>query len=341
MSTSSHVKSKRFPGGRFTSERGQVLVLMAVGMVAVLAMAGFAIDVSAAYHTHRRAQAAADASAMAAAEYLPGSTGQADSASSSVTAENLSDGTVTTAYSATYTSNDTVTSTAKSSSPSVFAKVLGISTFDATAKATVVVGSYLGWANDIAPWAVAQSNITWGDTRQFAVESGDQPSAGNFGHMSLPINEDTCNLGEGKDYYYLIADKEHSCLVQVGDKLLTQSGIQTGQTKQGLDDRGVIQDFDPYSILKQLSDGSYVLTTYKHPNLVVIPVIDKFSNSSVTVVGFAWFIITKYTKKTVTGMFISSQAPSGAKCPTASDPNAACPVGGYNPYGFKVIRLTQ
>jgi hypothetical protein len=39
-------------------------------------------------------------------------------------------------------------------------------------------------------------------------------------------------------------------------------------------------------------------------------------------------------------MFISSNAPSGAKCPTASDPNAACPIGAYTPYGFKEIQLT-
>ena len=50
----------------------------------------------------------------------------------------------------------------------------------------------------------------------------------------------------------------------------------TGPTAQGLADRGVIQNFDPYSILTQLPSGDWVLTTYDHPNLIVIPVIDQF-----------------------------------------------------------------
>src|SRR5262249_2646023 len=85
------------------------------------------------------------------------------------------------------------------------------------------------------------------------------------------------------------------------------------------------------------------LTTYEHPNLIVIPVVDQISNGSkpYTVVGFAWFIIQKYTAKTVEGMFIGSQAPNGEKCPTATDPNAACPVGGYNTLGFKGIELAR
>ena len=40
-------------------------------------------------------------------------------------------------------------------------------------------------------------------------------------------------------------------------------------------------------------------------------------------------------------MFVGSQAPDNAKCPTASDPNAPCPIGAYNQLGFKVITLSK
>jgi Flp pilus assembly protein TadG len=329
-----------------SSERGQVLVLAAISMVAIVAMAGFVVDVSAAYHTHRRAQAAADASALAAAEYLPESTSQASSASNSVSGQNLSDGTVSTAYAATYTSNDTVTSTAKASSPSVFAKVVGINSFDATATATATVGSYSGWANNIAPWAIPQQSLVWGQNIQFKTDTAGQ---GNFGATQLPVVEFNCGLGTGgNDYRGLIDNADHSCLVKIGDGLQSKTGNLAGPTLQGLNMRvvngmSVQQNFDPYSILQSQPDGTYVLTTYQHPNLIVIPVVDQISNGSkpYTVVGFAWFIITSYASKTVSGMFIGSQAPRGATCPTTGNANASCPVGAYNQLGFKVISLTQ
>jgi Flp pilus assembly protein TadG len=326
-------------------QRGQVLVMLGVSMLAVLAMAAFAVDVSAAYHTHRRTQAAADASAMSAAEYLPESPAQASNASASVAGNNLSDGTVTTVYSSTYTSNDTVTATAKATSPSYFAKVVGVNAFNAKATATATVGSYTGWALNIAPWAIPQQLLTWGQNVQFKTDKGGQ---GNFGGTQLPVIQMSCLLGTGgNDYRYLINNTEQSCLVNIGDGLKSKTGDLSGPTKQGLDERvvnglHVQQNFNPYTILKQQPDGTYVLTTYQHPNLVVIPVVDQVANGSkpYTVVGFAWFIITSYTNKTVNGMFISSQAPSGGKCPTASDPNAACPVGAYNQLGIKVVTLT-
>src|SRR5262249_26878447 len=103
--------------------------------------------------------------------------------------------------------------------------------------------------------------------------------------------------------------------------------------------RGVVQGFNPFSIMKQLPDGEWVITNYDHPNVVVIPVIDSFhqgSSNPFQVIGFAWFIITSYTNNTVTGMFVDSAAPGGANCN-----GSKCPVGGYNPYSIKVIQLTR
>ena len=180
--------------------------------------------------------------------------------------------------------------------------MLGFSIFSESANAKAIAGSYTGWSKGMSPWVTDKDSIKWGQIIQFKVKAGDQASSGNFGAARLPINEQNCNLaGGGSDYRKLIGGSYNSCMVSVGNKLNPETGNVTGPTGQGLSDRGVIQNFDPYSILAPQADGSYALTTYSHPNLIVIPVIDQFNNGNsnpFTVVGFAWFIITSYTSNT-------------------------------------------
>src|SRR6476661_8310549 len=56
------------------SQRGQVFALTAMAMVALCGVAGFSIDVSTWYQTHRKQQSIADAAALAAVSDLPVST---------------------------------------------------------------------------------------------------------------------------------------------------------------------------------------------------------------------------------------------------------------------------
>jgi hypothetical protein len=39
-------------------------------------------------------------------------------------------------------------------------------------------------------------------------------------------------------------------------------------------------------------------------------------------------------------MFIGSWAPGGAQCSNGGS-TVACPIGGYSPYGFKVVYLIK
>jgi Flp pilus assembly protein TadG len=327
------------------SERGQMLALMAISSVALIGVSSLVLDVGAAYRGHRKAQSAADGSALAAAQMLPNSTAQANIASQAVAAKNLPDGTVSLAIpgGGTYIANDTAIATAATTTPAFLSKVLGFSVFSESAKATAITGSYTGWSQGLSPWVTDKASIQWGQIINFKVKSGDQASSGNFGAARLPISEQNCNLaGGGSDYRKLIGGSYKACQVNIGGKLNPETGNVTGPTQQGLSDRGVIQNFNPYSILTQQPDSTYVLTTYTHPNLIVIPVIDQFNNGNsnpFTVTGFAWFIITSYTSNQVWGMFIGSSAPGGAQCQNGGGGSTSCPVGGYSPYGFKVIQL--
>jgi Flp pilus assembly protein TadG len=329
---------------RLRPERGQVIAMTAVAVVGLIGMGSFVLDLGAAYRGQRKAQSAADGSALAAAQMLPTSTSQAISASDAVKTKNLPDGTVTLQFSSQYVANDTAIVKASTTTPAFLSKVLGFSIFNESADATAVTGSYTGWSKGMSPWVTDQASIQWGQIIQFKVKAGDQASSGNFGAARLPINEQACNLaGGGSDYRKLIGGSYNSCIVKVGDKLNPETGNVTGPTGQGLADRGVIQNFNPYSILDQQPDGSYVLKTYTHPNLIVIPVIDAFHNgnsSPFNVIGFAWFIITSYSSNTVNGMFIGSWAPGGAQCSNGGS-TVACPIGGYSPYGFKVVYLIK
>ncbi len=332
------------------SETGQVLPLMAVALASLIGFAGLAVDVGGAYETHRQTQQAADASALGAAQFLPSNTSLATSTANALRAQNLPNGTINTpTYGSCYgVANTKVTVTANKDLSGYFSKLFAGK--KAHASATACVGSYTGWSTNIAPWAIDKNNITWGTTVQFKTQTAG--TSGNFGGANLPIIQYSCTIGTGgNDYRDLIDNSDQSCLVKVGDVLQSKTGNLAGPTQQGLDQRVVngqnVQK--PYCltpsacpILALQPDGTYRLTTYNHPNLIVIPVVDKISNgkTTYTVVGFAWFIIQNYDNKDVWGMFIGSEAPNGAKCPTASDANASCPVGGYTDLGFTVVSLT-
>jgi hypothetical protein len=329
---------------RLRSERGQMLALLAVSAVGLIGMGSLVLDVGGAMRQHRKAQSAADGSALAAAQFLPMSTSSASTASSQVATKNLPDGNVSISYSGTFLSNDTASTTATTTSPSFLAKVFGdkFSIFNETAKAKAFAGSYTGWSKGMSPWVTDQDSLKWGQLLTFKVKPGDQASSGNFGGARLPVSQNSCNLASGgSDYRKLIGGSFTSCMVNIGGTLQPETGNLAGPTPQGLQDRGVIQNFDPYSILTLQADGEYVLTTYDHPNLIVIPVIEQFyqgTSRPFKVTGFAWFIITSYSGTTVTGMFIGSRAPGGAQCASGSG-WTSCPTGPWSQYGFKVIQL--
>ena len=100
-------------------EGGQVLVLAAVGMIAICAMAGLAIDVGVWYQAHRKQQSIADASALAAGGQLPSNTSQASADAQTYAAKNGGSAS-SIAFSTTYMPSDTVTVEAQTTVPSYF-----------------------------------------------------------------------------------------------------------------------------------------------------------------------------------------------------------------------------
>jgi hypothetical protein len=123
------------------SERGQVVVLWVVSTVVLLGMAALVVDVGAWWRDKRRLQGTADAAALAGAQELPQSPGQARTVATNYANDNGGDvaGADITVTSGPST-NDTIDVTARRTDPGFFSNVLGIGSANISAHAKARVG---------------------------------------------------------------------------------------------------------------------------------------------------------------------------------------------------------
>ena len=115
-------------------EGGQVVAIVAVGIVALIGMAAFTIDVGSWYQVSRQAQSAADAGATAAADDLPGSASQASADATTYVNKNIS-GATTAAVTPYNGDASQVRVTVTKSAPTFFAKIFGLNSVTVTESA--------------------------------------------------------------------------------------------------------------------------------------------------------------------------------------------------------------
>lgn len=323
------------------NQNGQTIVLFILMLVLVLGAAAVVIDVGSWYLMKRKAQATADAVALAAAADLPNAV-LAVQDSSGYRHRNDWSGAVQLTVSSEKTGADTVTAEATTKAPGFFSRVFGIESVDIGARAVARHGSFTGWSTNLAPWTITMNELAWGRTLDLKVVPGDQYAPGNFGAINLIVPGKTaCGTANGaNDYRDLIEDAAHSCLIQIGDKLDLKTG-NMAILDAALQNRGAINNFDPMRLITTAPNGVEELSKLEDPNIVVIPIIDQFVNGShaVKVVNFAFFVITSWTKENVRGRFVKTGAPGGRECPSTPGGHELCPIGGYDPNGISVIEL--
>jgi hypothetical protein len=115
---------------RSQDDRGAVLVIVAVSMVAFMALAALAIDLGSYYQAQRKVQAAADAGALAAAADLSSSPGSVTTDGTNYAQTNYPGSTV-----AVSTSGTQVTVSVHATTPTFFGKFLGLESENVGAKA--------------------------------------------------------------------------------------------------------------------------------------------------------------------------------------------------------------
>lgn len=138
------------------SERGQMLAIMAVSIVALCAMGAFVTDVGSWFRAHRATQSVADASALAGAQKLPASTTDAQALAQEYGTKN-GGGVTQIQFTSNTFANDTISVTAERVAPGFLSKVLGISSINVKANAVARAWN-LGSAKYAAPFAVDKAH---------------------------------------------------------------------------------------------------------------------------------------------------------------------------------------
>lgn len=137
---------------RIRNDRGQATVLTVIFLVALLGAVAMVLDVGSWFREQRASQSTADAVALAAAQALPDSTGDAGILAGEYLGKN-GGGDYQITFESRAVANDTVTVEVEREAPGVFAKLFGIDSVTVGAKATAQAGG-LDAARWVAPIVV-------------------------------------------------------------------------------------------------------------------------------------------------------------------------------------------
>jgi hypothetical protein len=333
---------------RVHEERGQGLVVAMLCMVVIMAFGAMAIDVGLFLQERRELQKAADAAALAGAQELPNSAGEAQQKAVEWVEKNgIGGGELESIeITSTYATDDTIRVKVKRDVPFMFARVLGFSNNMMQAEGTARVGSPVAVAG-LAPFGVLEDAISFDEPTVLKYDAKDV-TQGNFG----PLGVD----GPGADTYReaiehgsgtsLCAQSEDTCTDPTAE---TETGNMVGPTRQGMGWRvdNTSADCDEFEEVFQEVSGTYRLTPQCSPfpsigpeqgsRVVIVPVIEELCNGSctVTIVNFAMFFIDELGKCVgndceVTGRFVDAQADIGTL------------IGSYDPEGMlHFVRLVE
>jgi Flp pilus assembly protein TadG len=313
--------------------KGQTTVLVALAIPVLIGATALGGDVAVEYYNWVQLQKAADAGALAGANYLPDNPTQAIATAQQFAQQNGVQSSEITATSVA-NGNGSVTITVKRTVPYFFATVFGLTSNAVSASATAgpqyppntvnattpgqvpsggdnngndgTYGSSTG-ANALLPIGL-NSNTTYTDGAQYPLQQG-QTGPGNWDLLALGGvggNNLRGNIANG-----------YNGEVTVGDWVTTEPGKKVGPVDQGIQDRLTVgQDVDP--------GGTYASHTLTDPRVVVFPVVDWQNGNgrtSVQVKAFASAWIDSYSQGVVTVNFISQVMANTFGSSTSTAPN--------------------
>ena len=173
---------------------GQAYVLTILFLVVLLGMAAAVLDVGSWYRAQRALQATVDAAALAGAQKLPESSGEATALANDYAAKN-GGGSITVKFSSQVVQNDTSTVDGTKPAPGFFAKVFGVKSVTVHAHATARTGG-ITQAKYVVPIVVDEKhpklqcnpNPCSGATELNYLHlksNGSPDGSGNFGFINL------------------------------------------------------------------------------------------------------------------------------------------------------------
>jgi hypothetical protein len=180
---------------RHKSSCGQAYVLTILFLVVLLGMSAAVLDVGSWYRAHRSLQATVDSAALAGAQALPESTGEANALATEYASKN-GGGDMTVTFSTKVFANDTITVEGKRPASVFFSKVFGLDSVTVRTTASARAG-YPNQVKYVVPIVVDEkheklqcgaNNPCPGPTQlkyQHLKNNGSPDGSGNFGFINL------------------------------------------------------------------------------------------------------------------------------------------------------------
>lgn len=298
-----------------SDESGNVMVMLAVGMVVFLGMAALVADVGLMYLTRQQLVNSADAAVLAGAQELPGSSAQAREIAEDYLLYNTDAETFEVNIK---NGNTEIEVTAKKEVNFFFARVLGIESSQVSAVSRGVVGTISGHLGT-APLGISENdmkNIQIGDVQTLKVSDWEESELGSGEYGVLDLGG---NFNENLKYGF-------SEMLRVGDTLDPYSGNKVAM-KNSLDWR-LSECNDPFC-----SPDNFERDCTK---ILIVPIYKPiaFGQNKVTeveIVGFAAFYIEEVKQPPdldIIGRFVRTMEPGEMEL-------------GYADYGVKTVKLTN
>lgn len=285
---------KSWPGSCWArdAERGQALLLFALGLAVFAGMVALAIDVGAFLQERRSLQNAADAAALAGAVELPGSAALAETKAQDWAGRNGIGAVSGDSLDITFSDGGTsITVTVGRSVGFSFGRVLGVDGSRVQATATARVGAPSAMVG-VMPFGVLKEAIKYDGTPTTMKYDAGNPSNGNFAALRVDgpgakIHEESIKYGSKN---MVCVASQPSCQDPAID---TQTGNMVGPTRDGIKHRLANTKFscdEMSEVLELKADGTYRVRPECNPwqaegsnRLLVVPVVKKFCNGSCSV----------------------------------------------------------
>ena len=324
-----NILGNKFNGikNKFTGEKGQIAVIAAIVLFAVMGMLVFVIDVGSVYQTRRDLQTVADSAVLAGVQELPENPALAVQIAVNYAAlNNFNISSSDVIISKTYVNNDTITVTAVNPNTKLyFAGIFGQNSATVGANAKAIIGSP-SEVKGVVPWGFEDNNYTPGEEYTLKYGSPPAPGPGNFGALAID--------GDGASVYRSTIINGATTPLSVGMWMDPQTGNVSGPTSQGTGDRIYNQLNNQFDDFSQLAENVGIVYKLKKGDsqFIIVPWVTSFGNGNqpVQILGFLQFVITYVSGSVVKATFIN-------KALIDSDQE----INPIDSSGLRVIRLTQ
>jgi Putative Flp pilus-assembly TadE/G-like len=255
-------------------EEGQVTVLTAVFIVALLGMAGFVLDVGSWFRQQRVVQTTVDSAALAGAQSLPINPGNASSLATSFAGKNGGVAGLNVTIGSKWMPNDLITVNQTTPSNGFFSKLFGVNTVSISAKASAI-SEVPSQARYVAPIVV---NIKHPDLSGPGCPCFNSPTTLDLGKTGAPGAFTLINLDNTDSTGTIGASTLANWIVKGYDKYLPLGGY--------FSDPGAKWDNNTIQSAMQARYGTDLLFP------VYDTLINQGSNAEYHILGWAGFHLT-------------------------------------------------